>query len=298
MSRADTAAALVPPTKDEVRAKARELGIDLIGFCRFTDLEALAPDYDRPSQISTYLTTLVVLGRRYGQAVARASDQALRQYSTGRTARHLEESAAALAYWLEERDRMAALVSATIPDLRRQPLGYAGPGGQGSLLLRRAAVLAGLGSLGLNEMLLTTRFGPRLFLAGVVTDLEVAPDGPFATELCPGLAACGKCAAVCPERAIPLEAPAHAPLASVRGLDAAACARATQPHGPDRMVEHIKAILTSRSGEQAAERAASPLTQRLWFDMTVQRQGAFTGCQRCQLVCPVGEDAAATADPR
>ena len=36
--------------------------------------------------------------------------------------------------------------------------------------------------------------------------------------------------------------------------------------------------------------AQSPTTQKLWFGLTVQRQGAFTGCQRCELVCPVGED--------
>jgi epoxyqueuosine reductase len=277
-------------TKDEIRARASELGIDLVGFCRLTDLEATAPEYDKPSRLSSYLKTLIVLVRRYPAGVAASPDDALRQYATGRTARHLEESAGQLAYWLEERDAIAALLSSIIPDLRRQPLGYSAPGGQGSLLLRQAAVASGLGSLGLNLMLLTPQFGPRLFLAGIVTDLPIDPDAPFRGELCPGLEECGRCAAVCPELAIPLEARAGAPLSEVRALDTAACIRSSQPYGPHRMVEHLEAIFTAPSNEEAVAIARSPETEKLWFNMTVQRQGAFTGCQLCEVVCPVGDD--------
>jgi epoxyqueuosine reductase QueG len=282
-------------TKDEVRARARDLGIDLVGFCQLTDLEADAPDYDKPSKLSKYLKTLIVLGRRYPTGVAQSPDDALRQFATGRTARHIEEAAALLAYWLEERDCIAALLSAIIPDLRRQPLGYAAPAGQGSLLLRQAAVRTGLGSLGLNQMLLTPQFGPRLFLAGVVTDLVVASDEPFSGELCPGLEECGRCAAVCPELAIPLEAKVGAPLSSVRALDHEACIRSSQPYGPNKMVDHLESIFSAPSAEDAAAIARSLDSERLWFHMTVMRQGAFTGCARCELVCPVGEDWPAVA---
>ena len=282
-------------TKDEVRARARDLGCDLIGFCRLTDLEADAPSYDKPSKLSTYLKTLIVLGRRYPTGVAQSPDDALRQFATGRTARHLEEAAALLAYWLEERDCIAALLSAIIPDLRRQPLGYSTPAGQGSMLLRQAAVKSGLGSLGLNQMLLTPQFGPRLFLAGVVTDLATAPDEPFAGELCPGLEECGRCAAVCPELAIPLEARAGAPLAAVRALDHEACSRSSQPYGPAKMVDHLETIFAAPSAEEAAAIARSLDSEKLWFHMTVMRQGAFTGCARCELVCPVGDDYPALA---
>jgi epoxyqueuosine reductase QueG len=277
-------------TKDEVRARARDLGCDLVGFSRLTDLEADAPDYDKPSKLSTYLKTLIVLGRRYPTGVAQSPDAALRQFATGRTARHLEEAAALLAYWLEERDCIAALLSAIIPDLRRQPLGYAAPAGQGSLLLRQAAVRCGLGSLGLNQMLLTPQFGPRLFLAGVVTDLSVEADEPFTGELCPGLEECGRCAAVCPELAIPLEARAGAPLSEVRALDHEACTRSSQPYGPAKMADHLEKIFQAPSAEEAAALARSLDSEKLWFNMTVMRQGAFTGCARCELVCPVGED--------
>lgn len=281
---------LPPPTREEIRAKATELGIDLVGFCDWHALEDVAPEYDRPAQISTHLETLLVLARRQSTAVAGSPDPAFRQYANGRTARHLEEAAAALAYWLEERDCLTALLSAIIPDLRRQPLGYSSPAGQGSLLLRQAAVRAGLGSLGLNQMLLTPEYGPRLFLAGIVTDLGVPLDEPFAEELCPGLEECGRCAAVCPAEAIPTQARRGAPLSEVRALDAEACAVESQPYGPERMVEHLRDIFASESGEEAAAKIRRPVTQKLFYHLTLMRQGAFTGCGLCELVCPVGED--------
>jgi ferredoxin len=214
----------------------------------------------------------------------------VRQYATGRTARHLEEAAADLAYWLEEHDVMASVLSAMIPDLRRQPLGYSCPAGQGSMLLRIAAVRAGLGSLGLNEMLLTPEFGPRLFLAGVLTDLDVEPDQPFGGELCPGLLECGRCAAVCPEGAVPVQAPEGAALEDYRGLDLQACARSSHPYGPDRMVEHLKRIFESNSPDEALTVIREKTTLKLWYNLTILRQGAFTGCMRCELVCPAGSD--------
>ncbi len=278
------------PDKTALCDKATELGIDLVGVCDWHALESEAPEYDKPSAISTYLTTLIVLARRYPTGVACSPDTAVRQYAMGRTARHLEEATAALAYWMEEHDCIAALLSAVIPDLRRQPLGYAAPAGQGSMLLRQGAVAAGLGTLGLNQMLLTPRFGPRLFLAGIVTDLDLAYDSPLGEELCPGLEDCGRCAEVCPVNAIPTEAPSGAALAEVRDLDLEACAGESQPFGPERMIEHLGDVFSSPSGEAAAEVIRRPVTQQLFFNLTVLRQGSFTGCARCELVCPVGED--------
>lgn len=278
------------PGAGAIRSRAAELGIDLVGFCSWQELEGHAPDYDRPSQLSSYLSRLIVLAKRYPTGVACSPDPAFRQYANGRVARHLEEAAGELAYWLEQRNAIACVLSATIPDLRRQPMAYAGPAGQGSLLLRRAAVLAGLGTLGLNEMILTPQYGPRVFLAGILTDAAVECGQPLAEELCPGLEACGRCAEVCPVDAIPTSGPAEATLAQVRGLDADACARACQPYGPDRMVDHLANLFDSRSAAEAVEIARSPVTQQLFYNLTVQRQGAYTGCQSCQLVCPVGDD--------
>jgi epoxyqueuosine reductase QueG len=277
-------------SKDDIRRQAHHEAIDLIGFVRWSDLEDEAPPYDKPSSHSSHLSTLVVLVKRILVGVTTARDAAARQYASGRIAQSLEEAATRLAYWLEERDVMAAVLSAMIPDLRRQPLDYCCPAGQGSLLLRQAAVRAGLGSLGLNTMLLTPQFGPRLFVSGVLTDLDLEPDSPFAGELCPGLEECGRCAEVCPEQAIPSQAPEGASLADYRGLDAAACARSSQPYGPGRMVEHLKEIFNAPSAEASRAIASGSDSMQLFHNLTLLKHGAFTGCSSCELVCPVGDD--------
>ena len=274
-------------TKQRIQQQAANHAIDLVGFCRWSDLEATAPAYDKPSYISETLQTLIVLAQRIPTGVSSCVDETMIQYANGRIARHLEEASGELAFWLEKHGTLAGIVGTTMPNTRRQPLGYSSPAGQGSLLLRQAAVLAGLGSLGLNTMLLTPRFGPRVFLSGVLTDLAVEPDRPFTQELCLGPEDCGRCADVCPVQAIPKDEP---------GIDAERCAERTQPYGPRAMVAQLKRIFKAGSLENRREIINEPHTRRVWHNMTVQRQGGFTSCMRCEQVCPVGEDYTALED--
>ena len=65
------------------------------------------------------------------------------------------------------------------------------------------AVDAGLGELGRHGLLMTPKYGPRVRLAKVITDMPLVPDSPIsfgATEFCE---VCGKCADKCPGSAIP-----------------------------------------------------------------------------------------------
>lgn len=64
------------------------------------------------------------------------------------------------------------------------------------------AMQAGLGDIGRNGLLITPRFGPRLRLSKVITDLPLETDAPVdfgVTEFCQ---ACQKCARFCPSRSI------------------------------------------------------------------------------------------------
>ncbi len=64
------------------------------------------------------------------------------------------------------------------------------------------ALLAGLGDLGRNGLLVTPELGPRLRLSKVLTNLPMATDSPIdfgVTEFCQ---TCQKCAALCPSQAI------------------------------------------------------------------------------------------------
>ncbi|QHA01360.1 reductive dehalogenase [Dehalobacter restrictus] len=64
------------------------------------------------------------------------------------------------------------------------------------------AVQAGLGEAGRNGLLITQKFGPRLRIAKVYTDLELAPDKPKKFGVRDFCRLCKKCADACPAQAI------------------------------------------------------------------------------------------------
>ena len=65
------------------------------------------------------------------------------------------------------------------------------------------AVLAGLGELGRNGFLVTAKYGPRVRLATVTTDLPLTPAGPVDIGVSRFCQACLKCARCCPSQSIP-----------------------------------------------------------------------------------------------
>jgi epoxyqueuosine reductase QueG len=65
--------------------------------------------------------------------------------------------------------------------------------------LKVAAVRAGLGVWGLNNLVLTRRYGPRVRLGAVFTDLLLPPGRPLADYYC---VSCSLCIAACPTGAL------------------------------------------------------------------------------------------------
>ena len=95
-----------------------------------------------------------------------------------------------------------AFTSACLAQFIRR-LGYnAIPMGNDHSLSIPMAIDAGLGELGRHSLLITPKYGPRIRLAKVMTDLPMIADRPISfgvTEFCE---VCGKCAEFCPSEAI------------------------------------------------------------------------------------------------
>lgn len=282
-------------TAQEVKGAAREVGFDLVGIASCERLEAAAPPASRPSAISAQMRSLVVVGKRILRGLMAARHLGTKAFWGGRALKRVDELACRLADRIERGGGVAMVLSPLAMDFAGRGPEDVTPAGQGSLLLRLAAVEAGLGTLGLNTMLLTPEFGPRVYLGGVLTDLALETGRPLEGGLCLGLAECGRCAAICPEDAIPRRAPAAAPPAEVRGLHGTACARSSQPYGPAAFAAHLARIFGAPPGDDLWKAIKTRLTGEIWQEMLMVKEGAFTGCTECVQVCPVGADYAAYA---
>lgn len=117
----------------------------------------------------------------------------------GNTLEHSCESAAAVS---NAYSRMAFTAASLAQYIRF--LGYqAIPMGNDTGLSVPMAIDAGLGELSRIGILITPKYGPRVRLAKVITDLPLQADEPISfgvTEFCE---ICGKCADNCPSGAIP-----------------------------------------------------------------------------------------------
>jgi len=65
---------------------------------------------------------------------------------------------------------------------------------------RHSAYLAGLGTFGMNNMLLTEKNGPRIRFTSVITTAELRCGRPMKKQLC---TKCMRCTNECPENAVP-----------------------------------------------------------------------------------------------
>jgi len=71
---------------------------------------------------------------------------------------------------------------------------------KGGVFLKDAAVLAGLGCIGKNNMLVTPAYGPKIRLRALFLDLDIAPTGPIDFNPC---ADCKVyCRRICPENSM------------------------------------------------------------------------------------------------
>lgn len=165
-------------TKDELLGRARGLGFDLLG---------VAPAGEFPT-VPPWARSVVVLGMA---ALDKCLDIEL--YLEQEGTRHWSK-------WAYERmvAGAARLALSLIADgYRAQPLTY--ENSLALLDLKVAAMRAGLGLRGLNDLVITRHLGPRVRLGAVFTDLHLPADQPLHDYYCVG---CSLCIAACPTAAL------------------------------------------------------------------------------------------------
>jgi epoxyqueuosine reductase len=151
--------------------------------------------------------------------------------------RRMEEAAVKLASWLGQELEVKAHI---LPcHLER-----------GGVFLKDAAVLAGLGIIGKNNLLVTPDYGPRIRLRAMLVEMEVDP--PETLYFDPCARCCVPCTRACPREAFP-QGSYHRP----------SCAEQMKENEANR-------VSIAGVGEEGALRLCTLY------------------CRACELACPVG----------
>lgn len=155
------------------------------GEIHFDDIEF--PIHDHEAQVQ-----IIPKSMKYAIVMAFEMDP------DGLTIEHSCESGAAVA---NAYSRMPFTASCLAQFIRN--LGYnAIPMGNDTALSVPMAIDAGLGELSRAGYLVTPKYGPRVRLAKVITDMPLKPEGAISFGVSEFCEVCGKCAQICPSGAI------------------------------------------------------------------------------------------------
>src|SRR5512138_1788989 len=179
----------------EMKQLAFANGMDLVGVAS-AERFAEAPTGHHPEDILSGAKAVVACARRIPNGVLEGPATTYHRAMELVHAR-LDFAAAQVALFLEENGGRAVPIPADEPyvywEAERK---Y----GRGDLSHKHAAQAAGLGRLGKNSMLITPRFGNRVHLVSIVTDIELPVDPILEWEPCPR--GCTLCQKACPAGAI------------------------------------------------------------------------------------------------
>jgi epoxyqueuosine reductase len=152
---------------------------------------------------------------------------------------------------------------------------------EGGLYVKDAAVLAGLGCIGRNNLLVSPEHGPRIRLRALLLDAELAPTGPIEFDPCRG---CDEpCRKACPQGAFAkvVLSPAEAGIDALPGRDGS-FSRA-------RSFVQMEQDVASSGVEVDDGFLSETRLPRKAAEGELQAKGRIKWCRRCELACPVAD---------
>jgi len=173
-------------TADEVKARAKVLGADLVGIASAQTLNAFPPDPlwpQTPERISPRVKSVITIvqhipAREPSAAVPTRRSSTSTCWCCGKWTR--------VAYQIAGELLEAAGHPTLCGNLAQETEWTYKRASYGRLSTRHLGVESGLGTLGLEVNILTPEYGPRIYLTGVLTELELAADAPMTEQVCIG----------------------------------------------------------------------------------------------------------------
>ena len=255
-----------------VKARARALGADLVGIASADVLNAFPPDPrwpQTPERITPYCRSVIVIAQRIPAGAFRCKVNVPVQYMDMLVLRKMDKVAYRLADELERLGHASFITAAQETEWTFKRASY------GRLSTRHLGVEAGLGTLGLEVNILTPEFGPRIYLTGILTELELEADRRITEQVCIG-ESCSRCLHSCPAEAV-----LH------WGISKRDCATEAQEFGFASMLGIGDTLIGDPSNAKEVFRSRDFFG--FWQGL-LRVVGSFGDCPRCLAVCPVGND--------
>jgi ferredoxin len=262
-----------PLTAEAVKSRALELGADLVGIASAEVLNKFPPDpkYPQtPDRISPHVKSVVVIVQHIPAAVFRCKQMVPVQYMDMVILRRMDKVATKLAMWLEDNGHPSFVTAAQETDWNMKRASY------GYLSTRHLGIEAGLGNFGLEVNILTPEYGPRLYLTGILTEVELEADEPMQEQVCVG-EGCSRCLHACPGDAV-----GHF------DINKPACAQFAQEFGYMTVTSMLQRFAKADANEKKQMLQSRDLFG--FWQGILRVVGSFGDCPRCLAVCPVGTD--------
>jgi ferredoxin len=256
-----------------VKQLALEFGADLVGIASAKALNAFAPDPlwpQTPDRISPFIKSAIVIVHHIPVAAFRCKSNIPVQYIDMLVLRRMDRIAYRIADTLEKAGYPSFVTAAQETDWNLKKASY------GRLSTRHLGIEAGLGTFGLEVNILTPEYGPRIYLTGILTELELEPDRPMTEQVCIG-ESCSRCLYACPTDAV-----RHF------GIDKRDCAKEAQEFGYMTATTFLDAMVGA--DKQTKKRLVASRDIFGFWQGLLRVVGSFGDCPRCLAVCPVGND--------
>ncbi len=186
--------------KAKILKKCKDLDIPLVGFAPASRwdiplFDPWVPEEFRPREIFPEAQTVIVIGLPVTLPILETAPS-IWYYELYRTVNTLlDMNGYRIATFLNNEGFSTAAVPrdgyGSISILKEKPVAF--------FSHRHAAFLAGLGNFGINNTLLTKKFGPRVRFTSIFTTVDIPPDPVLEDPLC---IRCMRCVKVCPVKAI------------------------------------------------------------------------------------------------
>ena len=182
--------------ENEIKSIVLSLGADVCGIANSREFTS-SPAGFSPADIFPGFRSVIVFGIALLKGLSCVPSRLVYGHFNYFLCHDTDEIALKAAKLSEERFSCTA-----VPLPSDSPYEYwdkASLSGRGLISMKHAAVLAGLGELGKNTLLLNPKYGNRLVLGAFLTDLDLVSD-PLVHGLC--IAGCRRCIDACPAHAI------------------------------------------------------------------------------------------------